>query len=143
MTSTDDHTEPVDDRTGPVGDGGERADGRAGARADEQAHPFGPELGPLVEEVRRFATVLGEKAQETSATTLITLAGLADRLRTQQPEVYTHLAAAGSGIAAAGAELLAAYRAAVAGHESRWTAGQGAAAEKIDLDGPDEPSAKQ
>ncbi|MEU8925199.1 DUF5304 family protein [Kitasatospora sp. NPDC048545] len=150
MTSTDDRTEPVDDRTEPVGGRTEAADGRAGqvdgeegARADGQAHPFGPELGPLVDEVRRFATALGEKAQETSATTLITLSGLADRLRAQQPEIYTHLAAAGSGIAAAGAELLAAYRAAVAGHESRWTAGQGAATEKIDLDGPDEPSAKQ
>ncbi|RKT18364.1 hypothetical protein BX285_2787 [Streptomyces sp. 1114.5] len=146
MTSTDDRTEPVDDRTG------DRTDGRT---EPVDGHPFGPELGPLVDEVRRFAGALGEKAQEASATTLIALSGLADRLRTQQPEVYTHLTAAGSGIAAAGAELLAAYRAAVAGHESRWTAGQGAAAEKIDLDGPegpdgpdgpegtDEPSAKQ
>ncbi|MFG2842806.1 DUF5304 family protein [Kitasatospora sp. NPDC048296] len=137
MTSTDDRTEPGADRS-------ESADG--------QSHPFGPELGPLVDEVRRFATALGEKAQETSATTLITLSGLADRLRTQQPEVYSHLAAAGSGIAAAGAELLAAYRAAVAGHERRWTAGDGASVEKIDLDvpggaegadGADGPSVKQ
>jgi hypothetical protein len=137
MTSTDDRTEPGADRS-------ESADG--------QSHPFGPELGPLVDEVRRFATALGEKAQETSATTLITLSGLADRVRTQQPEVYSHLAAAGSGIAAAGAELLAAYRAAVAGHERRWTAGDGASVEKIDLDVPggaegadeaDGPSVKQ
>ncbi|MBD0690151.1 DUF5304 family protein [Streptomyces sp. CBMA123] len=134
MTSTDDRTEP----------GTERGSG--------PSHPFGPELGPLVDEVRRFATAIGEKAQETSATTLITLSGLADRLRTQQPEVYTHLAAAGSGLAAAGAELLAAYRSAVAGHEQRWTAGDGASVEKIDLDAPgrtegpdatDGPSAKQ
>ncbi|MFJ9771561.1 DUF5304 family protein [Kitasatospora sp. NPDC101157] len=137
MTSTDDRTEP----------GAEQGSG--------QSHPFGPELGPLVDEVRRFATAVGEKAQETSATTLIALSGLADRLRTQQPEVYSHLAAAGSGLAAAGAELLAAYRAAVAGHEQRWTAGEGAPVEKIDLDGPgragdadgadgtDETSAKQ
>ncbi|MFF9640197.1 DUF5304 family protein [Kitasatospora aureofaciens] len=118
MTSTDDRTEP----------GAEQGSG--------QSHPFGPELGPLVDEVRRFATVVGEKAQETSATTLIALSGLADRLRTQQPEVYSHLAAAGSGLAAAGAELLAAYRAAVAGHEQRWTAGDGAPVEKIDLDEP-------
>ncbi|MFJ9695141.1 DUF5304 family protein [Kitasatospora sp. NPDC101183] len=110
---------------------------------EQNRDPFGPELGPLVEEVRRFATVVGEKAQAVSADTLITLAGFADRLRGSQPEVYTHLAAAGSGIAAAGAELLAAYRAAVSGHESRWTAGPGAPAEKIDLDTPDEPSAKQ
>ncbi|MFI9362945.1 DUF5304 family protein [Kitasatospora sp. NPDC053057] len=118
MTSTDDRTEP----------GTEQGSG--------QSHPFGPELGPLVDEVRRFATTVGEKAQETSATTLIALSGLADRLRTQQPEVYSHLAAAGSGLAAAGAELLAAYRAAVAGHEQRWTAGDGAPVEKIDLDEP-------
>ncbi|GHF42276.1 hypothetical protein GCM10018790_20100 [Kitasatospora xanthocidica] len=158
MTSTDDRTEPVDDRAEPVG-GRTEADGdraepgqdrvaaddraESGGPGEAQAHPFGPELGPLVDEVRRFAGALGEKAQEAGATTLIGLSGLADRLRTQQPEVYTHLAAAGSGIAAAGAELLAAYRAAVAGHESRWTAGQGADTEKIDLDGPDEPSAKQ
>ncbi|WP_254802459.1 DUF5304 family protein [Kitasatospora sp. SUK 42] len=144
MTSTDDRTEPDGDRTAPGGD-------RTGPDGG-QAHPFGPELGPLVDEVRRFATAVGEKAQETSATTLITLSGLADRLRTQQPEVYGHLAAAGTGLAAAGAELLAAYRAAVAGHERRWTAGSGAPTEKIDLDEPggaegaeeaDEPSAKQ
>ncbi|MER7753398.1 DUF5304 family protein [Kitasatospora sp. NPDC097643] len=124
MTSTD-RTEPTAEAGGP------------------QAHPFGPELGPLVDEVRRFATVVGQKAQEASADTLITLAGLADRVRTQQPDVYTHLAAAGSGLAAVGSELLAAYRAAVAGHESRWTAGESAPAERIDLDTPDDPSAKQ
>lgn len=126
MTSTDDRTEPVGDRTGP-------GDGQGGGQGG-QGHPFGPELGPLVDEVRRFAGALGEKAQEASATTLITLSGLADRLRSEQPEVYSHLAAAGTGLAAAGSELLAAYRAAVAGHESRWTAGQAAPTEKIDLD---------
>ncbi|MFJ6775145.1 DUF5304 family protein [Kitasatospora sp. NPDC091257] len=123
MTSTDDRTEP-----------GGRPDGEQDGEQGGQGHPFGPELGPLVDEVRRFAGALGDKAQEASATTLITLSGLADRLRTQQPEVYSHLAAAGTGLAAAGAELLAAYRAAVAGHESRWTAGEGAPTEKIDLD---------
>ncbi|MER8104406.1 MULTISPECIES: DUF5304 family protein [unclassified Kitasatospora] len=125
MTSTDDRTEPTAEPGGP------------------QAHPFGPELGPLVDEVRKLASAVGQKAQEASADTLITLSGLADRLRTQQPEVYSHLAAAGSGLAAAGTELLAAYRAAVAGHEHRWTAGEGAATERIDLDTPDEASAKQ
>ncbi|MGW7447131.1 DUF5304 family protein [Kitasatospora sp. NPDC054795] len=123
MTSTDDRTEP-----------GGRPDAEQGGEQGDQGYPFGPELGPLVDEVRRFAGALGDKAQEASATTLITLSGLADRLRTQQPEVYSHLAAAGTGLAAAGAELLAAYRAAVAGHESRWTAGQGAPTERIDLD---------
>ncbi|MFG2904610.1 DUF5304 family protein [Kitasatospora sp. NPDC048286] len=133
MTSTDDRTEPGDDRTEPDDDRTEPGDGQDGGHGG-QGNPFGPELGPLVDEVRRFAGALGEKAQEASATTLITLSGLADRLRTQQPEVYSHLAAAGTGLAAAGSELLAAYRAAVAGHESRWTAGPGAPTEKIDLD---------
>ncbi|WP_354639730.1 DUF5304 family protein [Kitasatospora camelliae] len=79
---------------------------------------FGPQLGPLVEEVRRFAVVLGEKAQEVGG-----------RLRESNPEVYGHLAAAGG-------ELLAAYRAAVAGHERRWSAPGHAEAERIDLDSP-------
>lgn len=141
MTSTEDRTEG-DDRTDAGTDAG--TDARTETGEGAQGSPFGPELGPLVDEVRRFATAVGEKAQAASADTLITLAGLADRLRTGQPEVYGHLAAAGSGIAAVGAELLAAYRAAVSGHESRWTAGPGgASAEKIDLDTPDEPSAKQ
>ncbi|MFJ3787233.1 DUF5304 family protein [Kitasatospora sp. NPDC090091] len=111
----------------------------------EQAaeHPFGPELGPLVDEVRRLAAAVGQKAQEASADTLISLAGFADRLREQQPDVYGHLAAAGSGLASAGAELVAAYRAAVAGHEHRWTAGDPARSERIDLDTPDGPSDKQ
>ncbi|MFE6870671.1 DUF5304 family protein [Kitasatospora sp. NPDC057692] len=114
------------------------------AEQDGSAHPFGPELGPLVDEVRRFAAAVGEKAQEASAETLLSLAGLADRLRDKQPEVYGHLAAAGTGLAAAGSELLAAYRAAVAGHEHRWTAGTPARTERVDLDDtPEGPSDKQ
>ncbi|MET9402500.1 DUF5304 family protein [Kitasatospora sp. NPDC002965] len=122
MTTTD-RTEPTTEQDGPGGDG-------------PQAHPFGPELGPLVDEVRRFAAAVGGKAQEASAETLISLAGMADRLREKQPEVYGHLAAAGTGLAAAGTELLAAYRAAVAGHEHRWTAGEPARSERVDLDAP-------
>ncbi|WP_316520817.1 DUF5304 family protein [Kitasatospora brasiliensis] len=155
MTSTDDRAEDrtegrADDRADDRADSrtDERPEDRAEGRAEDRAeHPFGPELGPLVDEVRRFAGALGEKAQEAGATTLITLSGMADRLRTQQPEVYAHLAAVGTGLATAGTELLAAYRAAVAGHESRWTSGQGAPTEKIDLDGDldgaDGSSAKQ
>jgi hypothetical protein len=48
----------------------------------------------------------------------------------RNPDVFDHLAAAG-------AELLAAYRSAVAGAEARWTAGEGSSrstAEHIDLD---------
>ncbi|MFE7564982.1 DUF5304 family protein [Kitasatospora sp. NPDC057500] len=114
------------------------------AEQDGSPHPFGPELGPLVDEVRRFAAAVGGKAQEASAETLVSLAGLADRLREKQPEVYGHLAAAGTGLAAAGSELLAAYRAAVAGHEHRWTAGGPARTERVDLDDtPEGPSDKQ
>jgi len=86
--------------------------------AEEKSdHPFGSELGPLVEEVRRFAFALGEKAQEVGG-----------KLRESNPEVYGHLAAAGG-------ELLAAYRAAVTGHERRWSSPGHAETEHIDLDG--------
>ncbi|WP_104815726.1 DUF5304 family protein [Kitasatospora sp. MMS16-BH015] len=72
----------------------------------------------LVEEVRRFATAVGDKAQQAG-----------ERLREQHPEVFGHLAAAGH-------ELLAAYRAAVAGQERRWAAPGKADGEPIDLDEP-------
>jgi hypothetical protein len=53
-------------------------------------------------------------------------------IKERNPDVFDHLAQAGS-------ELLAAYRAAVSGHERRWTAGPDSAAgssssEHIDLD---------
>lgn len=69
-----------------------------------------------MEEVRRFAVAVGGKAQE-----------IGGRLRESNPEVYGHLAAAGG-------ELLAAYRAAVVGHERRWSGSGHADAERIDLD---------
>ncbi|WP_282205483.1 DUF5304 family protein [Kitasatospora fiedleri] len=84
----------------------------------EQERPGGAgEFAPLVEEVRKFATALGGKAVEFGG-----------RLRESNPEVYGHLAAAGG-------ELLAAYRAAVAGHERSWSAPQHAETERVDLDG--------
>ncbi|GJF32961.1 hypothetical protein KNE206_56610 [Kitasatospora sp. NE20-6] len=94
------------------------ADEHTGARTDgaDGTSP-GAEFGPLVDEVRRFAVALGGKAQEYGG-----------RLREQNPEVYGHLAAAGG-------ELLAAYRAAVSGHERRWAGAGHAEAERIDLDG--------
>ncbi|MFB7663462.1 DUF5304 family protein [Kitasatospora sp. NPDC056138] len=86
--------------------------------ADEETdQPSTGDLGPLVEEVRRFAAAVGEKAQQVGG-----------RLREQNPEVYGHLAAAGS-------ELLAAYRAVVSGHERRWSAPGQADSQRIDLDG--------
>ncbi|WP_405017030.1 DUF5304 family protein [Kitasatospora sp. NBC_00070] len=86
--------------------------------ADEQSD----RTADLVEEVRRFAAVVGEKAQE-----------IGGRLREQNPEVYGHLAAAGG-------ELLAAYRAAVSGHERTWSAPGPADVEPIDLDGASDNS---
>ncbi|MDH6127249.1 DUF5304 family protein [Kitasatospora sp. GP82] len=85
---------------------------------EETDQPFTSELGPLVEEVRRFAAAVGEKAQQAGG-----------RFREQNPEVYGHLATAGS-------ELLAAFRAVVSGHERRWSAPGRAESEHIDLDGP-------
>jgi hypothetical protein len=85
--------------------------------ADEKSgHPFGAELGPLVDEVRRFALALGGRALEYGV-----------RLQERNPEVYGHLSAAGG-------ELAAAYRAAVSGHERRWAGAGHADAERIDLD---------
>ncbi|MFJ1752527.1 DUF5304 family protein [Kitasatospora sp. NPDC088134] len=77
----------------------------------------GSDFAPLVDEVRKFAAALGVKAVEVGG-----------RLRESNPEVYGHLAAAGG-------ELLAAYRAAVAGHERRWSGPEPAEAERVDLDG--------
>ncbi|MFD0562636.1 DUF5304 family protein [Kitasatospora saccharophila] len=84
----------------------------------EQERPGGAgEFAPLVEEVRRFAAAVGVKAVE-----------IGGRLRESNPEVYGHLAAAGG-------ELLAAYRAAVVRHERNWSAPRHAEAERVDLDG--------
>ncbi|MFD9126647.1 DUF5304 family protein [Kitasatospora sp. NPDC059571] len=83
---------------------------------DESGQPAGADFGPLVDEVRRFALALGGRALEYGV-----------RLREQNPEVYGHLAGAGS-------ELLAAYRAAVSGHERRWAGAGHAETEHIDLD---------
>lgn len=93
---------------------------------------FGPELSPLVDEVRKFAATLGEKVTAASSAVgggdaLGALQGLAAPLRSKHPEVYGHLIAAGG-------ELLAAYRAAVSASEKRWTAPGPAASEPIDLD---------
>ncbi|MGA5700228.1 DUF5304 family protein [Peterkaempfera bronchialis] len=114
---------------GTVGDG---AVGGGGVGDGEKAFPFGvggPELAPLVDEVRRFASAVGERMQEVSRTLGAGegLEQLASPLRERHPEVYRHLAAAGG-------ELLAAYRAAVSGQERRWTGEKPSDSEHIDLD---------
>jgi len=95
--------------------------------------PFGSELGPLVDEVRKIATTIGDRLQQAQrASDALTgsatgLEQLTAPLREKHPEVYRHLAAAGN-------ELLAAYRAAVSGQERRWTGGKPPSSERIDLD---------
>jgi hypothetical protein len=93
---------------------------------------FGPELAPLVDEVRKFASAVGSKVTEASSALnggdgLQGLQQLAAPLRSKHPEVYGHLIAAGG-------ELLAAYRAAVAASERRWTQEKPSGSEHIDLD---------
>ncbi|GAB2708344.1 DUF5304 family protein [Kitasatospora kifunensis] len=75
-----------------------------------------PVDNPLVDEVRKLAAAVGEQAERVFG-----------RVKADNPEVFEHLAAAGN-------ELLAAYRAAVAGHERRWSAPDPADTERIDLD---------
>ncbi len=83
-----------------------------------------PVDNPLVDEVRKLASAVAGKAQQAIG-----------QFREQYPEVSGHLTAAGSELASAAAELAAAYRAAVAGHERRWSAPGPADTERIDLDG--------
>ncbi|MBH5334436.1 DUF5304 family protein [Streptomyces pactum] len=109
----------------------ERARRRAGA---------GAEPGSAAEELRKLAEAVAEKVAAFQAP----LAGTAVHGAVQQlfaqakaavepviernPDVFDHLAAAGT-------ELLAAYRAAVAGQEQRWAKGSDrSSSEHIDLD---------
>lgn len=102
----------------------------------------GAEPGSAAEELRKLAEAvadrvaeLGSPAASMAAQAVISQVKAAViPLRDRNPDVFEHLAAAGS-------ELLAAYRAAVAGQESRWTRGPGAGGaagspgpERIDLD---------
>ncbi|MFI8766151.1 DUF5304 domain-containing protein [Streptomyces sp. NPDC053792] len=68
--------------------------------------------------------LLGGQAAQTAAQTVQQLVNQAkavvEPVIERNPQVFDHLAAAGS-------ELLAAYRSAVEGHESRWTRGGGVA----------------
>lgn len=102
------------------------------ARPASPGELFGPELSPLVDEVRKFVTTVGEKVSSASESiskgdSLGAMQDLAAPLRVKHPEVYGHLIAAGG-------ELLAAYRSAVAASEKRWTAQKPTSSEQIDLD---------
>ncbi|WP_052432745.1 DUF5304 family protein [Streptacidiphilus carbonis] len=123
---------PVPDATSHDAVAEKTGSGVADQKPSAPGDLFGPELTPLVDEVRRFATDLGERvsAASTAASngdSLGALQNLAAPLRAKHPEVYGHLIAAGG-------ELLAAYRAAVSASEKRWTAEKPASSEQIDLD---------
>ncbi len=110
------------------------AEERARRRAQAGHRP-----GSAADELRRLAEAVADKvaelrspAAELAAQTVISQVRAAvGPIRERNPDVFEHLAAAGS-------ELLAAYRAVVAGQESRWTqAGnkdQRSGSEHIDLD---------
>jgi hypothetical protein len=95
--------------------------------------------GSAADELRKLAEAVADKvaelrspAAELAAQTVISQVRAAvDPIRERNPDVFEHLAAAGS-------ELLAAYRAAVSGQESRWTQRVGndqpSGSEHIDLD---------
>jgi hypothetical protein len=85
-----------------------------------------PVDNPVVDEVRKLVSAVGDQAQQALG-----------RLREDNPEVFRHLAAAGN-------ELLAAYRAVIAGQERRWSAPPQADSERIDLDteGPGGPGSE-
>jgi hypothetical protein len=92
--------------------------------------PFAGDLGPLVDEVRKFASAVGDKVSSVSsgsADPMEVLQNLAAPLRSKSPAVYGHLLAAGG-------ELIAAYRAAVSASERRWSAPKKSDSEHIDLD---------
>jgi Family of unknown function (DUF5304) len=109
------------------------------ARRREQG---GQAAGGAADELRRLAEAVGEAVTDRLATlrnpavqlaaqgVLSQVRSVVEPIKERNPDVFDHLTAAG-------AELLAAYRSAVAQAESRWTSGTGSSrstAEHIDLD---------
>ncbi|MBW8799811.1 MAG: DUF5304 domain-containing protein [Streptomyces sp.] len=105
---------------------------------------YGPPPGSAAEELRRLVDAVADKLSGIQTPLLGAVAGPAAQQVVRQvvqqarnavepviernPDVFDHLAAAGS-------ELLAAYRSAVQAQESRWTSG---ASDKGEDDGPSE-----
>ncbi|WP_052441435.1 DUF5304 family protein [Streptacidiphilus anmyonensis] len=130
---SEDHVPVADaDQVDVEGDGagaGARGDAGEGSPFGGEL-PFGADLGPLVDEVRRFASTVSEKVTALSSgqsDPMEVLQNLAAPLRSSSPAVYGHLLAAGG-------ELIAAYRAAVSASERRWAAPKQNGTEQIDLD---------
>jgi hypothetical protein len=119
----------------PAADTANAADAWAKACAEDLAAEqaryrarYGPQPGSAAEELRKLADVLADKlasvqipgtgkaAQEAVQQLIDQAKAAALPVVERNPEVFGHLAAAGS-------ELLAAYRAVVEGQERRWTRG--------------------
>jgi hypothetical protein len=126
--------EPEDVWAEAVAEDAEEQQRRTREGAGESAGT-GPDLSGLVDEVRRLASTVGERLQQAQQAVTATseategLDRLTAPLREQHPEVYRHLAAAGG-------ELLAAYRAAVTGHERRWSSDSGGSGGPDDGEAP-------
>ncbi|WP_329216457.1 DUF5304 domain-containing protein [Streptomyces sp. NBC_01485] len=127
-------TEPVDEEP-RVSDADAWATATAEDLAAEKARRrdrHGPPPGSAAEELRRFVDAVGEKLSSIQSPLLGAVAGPAaqqvvrqvvqqakaavDPVIERNPDVFDHLAAAGT-------ELLAAYRSAVQTQERRWTTG--------------------
>ncbi|MER6912986.1 DUF5304 domain-containing protein [Streptomyces sp. NPDC000594] len=121
----------MSDATRPAADDDPWAEACAEDLAEERARHrerHGPPAGSAAEELRKLVGAVADKVTEFQSS----LPGMAAQTAVQQlvkqaksavepviernPQVFDHLAAAGG-------ELLAAYRSAVAGQESRWTQG--------------------
>ncbi|SDN70283.1 DUF5304 family protein [Actinacidiphila guanduensis] len=113
----------------------------AAERARRKAES-GQTQGSPAEELRRLAEAVGDVVNERLAALRSPAVQLAaqgvfsqvrsvvEPIKERNPDLFDHLTAAG-------AELLAAYRSAVAGAEARWTSGGSSSrstAEHIDLD---------
>ncbi|GAA3489908.1 MULTISPECIES: DUF5304 domain-containing protein [Streptomyces] len=97
----------------------------AAERARRRAQ-YGPQAGSAAEELRRLmgavaekvsslqSPLLGAAAQQVASQFVQQAKAVVEPVVERNPQVFDHLAAAGN-------ELLAAYRSAVAGHEQRWT----------------------
>ncbi|SEF61510.1 hypothetical protein SAMN05216223_101505 [Actinacidiphila yanglinensis] len=113
----------------------------AGEHARRRAQA-GQVPGSPADELRRLAEAVGDVVSERLATlgnpavqlaaqgVISQVRSVVEPIKNRNPELFDHLSTAG-------AELLAAYRSAVAGAEARWTSGTGSSrstAEHIDLD---------
>lgn len=98
--------------------------------------------GSAADELRRLAEAVGDAVTERLATlrnpavqmaaqgVISQVRSVVEPIKERNPDLFDHLSTAG-------AELLAAYRSAVAGAEARWTSGgssERSTAEHIDLD---------